>query len=118
MGRKGKERKGKEIQQRLPRRGRQLRPSEAVVHKNEVQIVCSNAWSCSLGPLIARKPHHCGGTSRNTLKGNERSVRRGSCRGTAWHRGVGESFQRDGLVICVEEPEGVEFNNVTHGNSC
>lgn len=31
---------------------------------------------------------------------------------------AGESFQRDCLVVSVEEPEGVEFNNVPHGNSC
>lgn len=31
---------------------------------------------------------------------------------------AGESFQRDGLAVSVEEPKGVEFNNVPLGNSC
>lgn len=63
----------------------QLSPSGAVIQRNEVQIVCADAWSCLVYPLITTKLHCHVGTSRNTLKGNERSVRRGSCRGTVWH---------------------------------
>lgn len=63
----------------------QLSPSGAVFLRNEVQIVCAEAWSYLVYPLITSKLHCHVGTSRNTLKGNERSVRRGSCRGTVWH---------------------------------